>query len=166
MIMIPKTDPDALGFLLGETARLMRHNFERRIAGIGLQITTGEARTLIFVAANEGARQNVIAERMSVEPMTVCGYLDRLEKCGLISRSPDPADRRAKNVRTTDAADATIAAIRAEGRAMVDQAQAGLDADSRLLLSAALRTVKGNLIDMLQEKPAVLPIFVVDGVKA
>jgi len=162
MIMTLKTDPDALGFLLGETARLMRNNFERRIAGIGLQITTGEARTLIFVAANEGARQSVIAERMSVEPMTVCGYLDRLERVGLISRNPDPADRRAKNVRTTDDADATISAIRAAGRAMVDEAQAGLDAESRVLLSAALRMVKGNLIDMLQEKPAARSADTVD----
>ena len=31
---------------------------------------------------------------------------------------------------------------------MVDEAQAGLDAETRLLLSTALRAVKGNLIDM------------------
>jgi MarR family transcriptional regulator for hemolysin len=164
--MTVKTDPDALGFLLAETARLMRSNFERRIAGIGLQITTGEARTLIFVSANEGARQSVIAERMGVEPMTVCGYLDRLEKSGLVSRQTDPLDRRAKNVRTTDAADATIAAIRTEGRALADQAQAGLDAESRALLSAALRAVKGNLIDLLDEGPDALSLATVGGAKA
>ena len=147
-----KTDPDALGFLLGDTARLMRNSFERRIAGLGLQITTGEARALIFVAANEGARQSVIAERMSVEPMTVCGYLDRLEKAGLVSRHPDPGDRRAKNVRTTDAADATIAAIRAAGRDMVDQAQTGLDEDERAALGAALRVVRANLAELLAER--------------
>lgn len=164
MIMMLKTDPDGLGFMLGETARLMRNSFERRIAEIGLQITTGEARTLIFVAANEGARQTVIAERMGVEPMTVCGYLDRLEKCDLVSRSPDPADRRAKNVRTTDAANATIAAIRAAGRAMLDQAQAGLDEDERVALGSALRVVRGNLADFLAERGA--PPSAVPGVPA
>lgn len=148
-----KTDPDSLGFLLNETSRLIRSSFERRIAGIGLQITPGEARTLIYVAANEGARQSAIAERMGVEPMTVCGYIDRLEKCGLVARQPDPADRRAKNVRTTDAADATIAAIRAEAKTLVEQAQAGLDPESRAVLTAALRTIRSNLIDMLGEKP-------------
>ncbi|MBX9459093.1 MAG: MarR family winged helix-turn-helix transcriptional regulator [Rhizobium sp.] len=161
-----KTDPDSLGFLLNETARLMRHDFERRIAGIGLQVTTGEARALIYVAANDGARQSVIAERMGVEPMTVCGYLDRLEKCGLVSRHPDPGDRRAKNVRTTDAADATIAAIRAEGKAMVEQAQAGLDAESRAILAAALRTVRGNLIEMLDERNPARLAVAGDGVPA
>ena len=166
MIMTLKTDPDALGFLLGETARLMRNSFERRIAGIGLQITTGEARTLIFVSANEGARQSVIAERMGVEPMTVCGYLDRLEKFGLISRQTDPLDRRAKNVRTTEAADATIATIRAEGRALAEQVQAGLDAENRALLSAALRTVRGNLVGMLDEKSEAHPLALAGGAEA
>ena len=123
-----KTDPDSLGFLLNDTSRLMRQSFERRIANIGLQITPGEARALIYIAANEGARQSVIADRMGVEPMTVCGYIDRLEKCGLVGRQPDTADRRAKNVHTTEAAEAMITAIRAEAKIIVEQAQAGLDA--------------------------------------
>jgi DNA-binding MarR family transcriptional regulator len=148
-----KTDPDTLGFLLNETSRLLRHNFERRIAGIGLDITPGEARALIYVAANEGARQTVIAERMGVEPMTVCGYIERLERHGLVARKPDPADKRAKQVHTTDAADSTIAAIRAEAKVMVDQVQAGLDPDSRALLLSALRHVRGNLLDLLGERP-------------
>lgn len=161
-----KTDPDSLGFLLNETSRLVRCNFERRIAGLGLQVTPGEARALIYVAANEGARQSVIAERMGVEPMTVCGYLDRLERNGLVSRHPDPADRRAKNVRTTDAADATITAIRAEGKAIVDLAQAGLDPESRAVLSIALRAVRDNLAGMLDEARDQRPLAAVSGGKA
>ena len=148
-----KTDPDSLGFLLNDTSRLMRQGFERRIAGIGLQITPGEARALVYVAANDGARQNVIAERMGVEPMTVCGYIDRLAKCGLVHRQPDPTDRRAKNVRTTEAADATIAIIRAEAKIVVERAQAGIEPESRALLAAALKQLRGNLLDMLGERP-------------
>jgi MarR family transcriptional regulator, transcriptional regulator for hemolysin len=153
-----KTDPDSLGFLLNDTSRLMRQSFERRIAGIGLQITPGEARALIYVAANEGARQNVIADRMGVEPMTVCGYIDRLEKIGLVSRTPDPSDRRAKNLRTTDAADAMITAIRAEAKVVVEQAQAGLDAATRSMLTAALKQVRGNLLDITGEKAEIQPV--------
>jgi DNA-binding MarR family transcriptional regulator len=152
-----KTDPDSLGFLLNDTARLMRQSFERRIAGIGLQITPGEARALIYVAANEGARQSVIADRMGVEPMTVCGYVDRLEKIGLVSRQPDPSDRRAKNLRTTEAADAMITTIRAEAKFVVEQAQAGLDAATRSTLTAALKQVRGNLLDITGEKVDIQP---------
>ena len=161
-----KTDPDSLGFLLSDTSRLMRQNFERRIAGIGLQITPGEARALIYIAANESARQSVIADRMGVEPMTVCGYIDRLEKVGLVARQPDTADRRAKNVRTTEAAEAMILAIRAEAKVVVDQAQAGLDAETRAMLTAALKQVRGNLIDLAGEKPEVQPSRMLDEVRA
>jgi DNA-binding MarR family transcriptional regulator len=152
-----KTDPDSLGFLLNDTSRLMRQSFERRIADVGLQITPGEARALIYIAANEGARQSVIADRMGVEPMTVCGYIDRLEKCGLVSRQPDPADRRAKNVHTTEAAEAMILAIRAEAKIVVEQAQAGLDAPTRAMLIAALKQVRGNLMEISGEKSAAPP---------
>lgn len=161
-----KSDPDSLGFLLNDTSRLMRQSFERRIAGIGLQITPGEARALVYIAANEGARQSVIAERMGVEPMTVCGYIDRLEKCGLVGRQPDPDDRRAKNVRTTEAANATIAAIRGEAKTLVEQAQAGLDADARSALTTALKQVRGNLIDLLGEKLEIQAISLLGEVQA
>lgn len=153
--MTLKTDPDTLGFLLSETSRLLRSDFERRIAGIGLDITPGEARALIYVAANEGARQSMIAERMGVEPMTVCGYIDRLECYGLVLRKPDPADKRAKQVHTTDAADGTIAAIRAEAKRMVEEVQAGLDADSRALLLAALKHLRGNLLETLGDRSGI-----------
>ena len=147
-----KINPDSLGFLLSETSRLVRTGFERRVSRIGLDITAGEARALIHVAANEGARQTVIAERMGVEPMTVCAYLDRLEKVGLVERRPDPTDRRAKNVRTTDAADATIMAIRRETAALFDQVQAGLDPDQRAALLSMLKVLRAYLFDVLSDR--------------
>lgn len=143
--MPAKNNPDALGFLLTDTARLIRSAFERQVADSGLGITPGEARALSHVAANEGARQTAIAERMGVEPMTVCAYLDRLEKLGLITRTLDPHDRRAKQVRTTDAADAVIAAIRRESAEIYELAQAGLDDAQRAALTAALKLVRENL---------------------
>ena len=51
------------------------------------------------------------------------GRLDRLEKGGLVARSPDPADRRGLTITLSDA-----------GRILVDQAVgAGLDAQRRVL---------------------------------
>lgn len=161
-----KTNPDSLGFLLTEVSRLMRQAVERRISDAGLEITSGEARALMYVAANEGARQTVIAERMSVEPMTVCAYLDRLEKIGLVTRGPDPDDRRAKNVRTTDEADRTIAAIRKETTALIDTVQAGLDADARQALVASLKHLRGNLHSALADRRAAQDAQSVTGVEA
>lgn len=153
-----KANPDSLGFLITETARLLRVAFERRITEAGLDITPAEARTLVYVAATEGARQNIIADRMGVEPMTVCAYLDRLEKLNLIARCQDPSDRRAKNVRTTDDADRMLASVQQETSKLFDQIQNGLDAETRKVFQAALKTVRNNLQGLLADKPAQEPV--------
>ena len=100
-----RPDPDSLGFVLIDVSRMLRGAFERRIAVAGLGLTPGEARTLVHVAALEGSRQQDIAQRMGVEPMTLSSYLDRLQSMGFIERRPDPADRRAKQIFTTGTAD-------------------------------------------------------------
>jgi MarR family transcriptional regulator, transcriptional regulator for hemolysin len=148
-----KTNPDSLGFMMTETARLLRVAFERRIAEAGLDITPAEARTLVYVAAGEGSRQNIIAERMGVEPMTVCAYLDRLEKLNLIARCADPNDRRAKNVRTTDEADAMLANVRDQTSDLFDQAQTGMDPEARVVFMESLKTMRDNLRSVLSDKP-------------
>ena len=99
--MSPRPDPDALGFVLIDVARLLRSAFERRIAIAGLGLTPGEARTLVRISTLEGSRQLDIAQRMGIEPMTLSTYLDRLQSLGYIERRPDPADRRAKLIFTT-----------------------------------------------------------------
>ena len=153
--MPQKTNPDSLGFVLTETSRLMRVALERRIAAVGLDVTPAEARALMHVAATEGARQTVIAERMGVEPMTVCAYLDRLERLGLVSRQPDPHDRRAKNVRTTESADRLIAIVREQSIALYDEIQTGMDRDERDAFLTVLKAMRGNLHALLAEKPSV-----------
>jgi MarR family transcriptional regulator for hemolysin len=45
-----KANPDSLGFMMTETARLLRVAFERRIAEAGLDITPAEARTLVWAS--------------------------------------------------------------------------------------------------------------------
>lgn len=106
--MLPKFDPDALGFLLSDVARLLRAELDRRIAAAGIGLTPSEARTLLHAARLESSRQSVIADQMGVEAMTLSTYLDRLEARGLIRREPDPGDRRAKLVHLTDAAEPVL----------------------------------------------------------
>lgn len=99
------TAPDRIiTFLLNDLARLMRRHFAEGLADAGLGLTLGEARTLAFVRRLPGRRQTILADYLGVEPMTLVGFLDRLESAGLVSRSPDPADRRAKLVWPTEKA--------------------------------------------------------------
>ncbi|MVA96584.1 MarR family transcriptional regulator [Nitratireductor sp. CAU 1489] len=105
-------DPDTFGFVIGDLSRLMRAEMERRIAQAGLSVTPGEGRTLANIARIGCVRQNMLAERMGLEAMTLSTYLDRLEARGLVSRAPDPADRRAKLVNLTPAADEVLGHVK------------------------------------------------------
>jgi MarR family transcriptional regulator for hemolysin len=110
--MPARTDTETFGFLVTDVARLIRQEFDRLITEAGLGLTPGEARALSHAARAGSVRQNVMAERMGVEAMTLSGYLDRLEAQGLIRRTTDPTDRRAKLVHLTEDADAVLARIR------------------------------------------------------
>ncbi len=93
------------GLALIDAARLLRARFDRALADAHLGLTPGEARTLVYVGLHPGSRQTVLAALMGVEPMTLVGYLDRLEACGLIVREPDSSDRRAKIIHLTPQAE-------------------------------------------------------------
>ncbi|MFZ2102753.1 MAG: MarR family winged helix-turn-helix transcriptional regulator [Oricola sp.] len=138
-------DSETFGFIVTDIARLTRGLLEKRIATAGFAVTPGEARALLHIAALEGERQNRIAERLGVEPMTACTYIDRLEKLGLVERSPDPDDRRAKNVRTTAQSRELIDSILEQTAALREETLAGLEAEERSAMLAALRHARKNL---------------------
>lgn len=110
--MPPRTDTETFGFLVTDVSRLIRQEFDRLINEGGLGVTPGEARALSHAARAGSVRQTVLAERMGVEAMTLSAYLDRLEARGLVGRTVDPSDRRAKLVHTTDAANEVLVRIR------------------------------------------------------
>jgi MarR family transcriptional regulator, transcriptional regulator for hemolysin len=140
-----KIDKDSLAFLVADCARLMRAACERRILTAGLELTAGEARTLIQVAAINGSRQLDIAGRMGLEPMTVSAFLDKLQARGLIERQPDPSDRRAKRILLSDAAEEMIKAISIEIGAVQRVATQGLDHAAQDHVRTALKCVRQNL---------------------
>lgn len=134
-----------LGFLLVDVARLFRHEFERAVVEAGMSLTPGEIRALIYVWRFEGSRQAVLAERMGVEPMTMSAYLDRLETRGLIVRSVDKNDRRAKVVHTTPAASDVFEEIMPIASAMYDRLVSGFSEEERKLVSQLLTRIRQNL---------------------
>ena len=134
-----------LGFLLVDTARLYRTRIDRAFEQAGLGLTAGEARTLAYVHLHPGSRQNALAVRMNVEPMTLVGFLDRLEAQGLVVRDADPSDRRAKIVRLTDAAEPLLTGVIAAAAQARTQALAGIDDAEREIFRSVLLRMRDNL---------------------
>ena len=143
--MSSRSDTDTFGFLLTDVARLIRQEFDRQIAEAGLGLTPGEARALSHAARAGSVRQNVLAERMGVEAMTLSAYLDRLEARGLIQRTVDPIDRRAKLVHLTETSEEMLARIREVGIKARAGAERSMTAAEWETLLALLKRMRAEL---------------------
>jgi DNA-binding MarR family transcriptional regulator len=95
-----------------------------------------------YVALNRLARgdaptQLALASAMGHDKTRLIGLLDALERDGLITRSPDPNDRRARIVRMTPKGRRRHAAVVREIRAMEERVLAGVPEREALLSALA-----------------------------
>lgn len=142
--MARRVDPDGFGFLISDLARLIRLDIDRRIEAAGIGLTPGEARTLVYVARYGEERQNVLADRMGLEAMTLSSYLDRLERQGFVKRIPDPSDRRAKLVQLTPSAQVALETILRVGQEVRQRARGNMNEEQWHLLHEQLKVMRAN----------------------
>lgn len=125
-------------YLLSDTARLLRRTFDARVRKLGM--TSAQARLLLMLDHSEGENQGFYAERLEVEPISLCRLIDRMEEAGLLERRRDPADRRAWRVHLTE-----------RSRQVIDQVRAGLDGMEEEMLTGLSRDERGNLMALLEK---------------
>jgi DNA-binding MarR family transcriptional regulator len=53
---------------------------------------------LLSLWEQDGLKANELGKRAGLEPSTMTGLLDRMERDGLLKREPDPYDRRANKI--------------------------------------------------------------------
>lgn len=134
---------DSLGFLVGDVARLLRHNFQ--IQMIGSPLTQAQSRVLVHVARTKGLRQVELAERLEVRPMTLARLIDQLCVAGLVERQPDHTDRRAHIIVLTEKSASYLEAIGEVGKKIQAKAVAGLTPEESDLVISALKKMRENL---------------------
>jgi len=132
-----------LGYLVHELARLMK----RRLDGEARlhKITVPQWRALAHVGKNAAITQTAVAQALDTDPMTISGVLDRLEKNGLITREPDPADSRAKLTQLTPAGAERLDLARRLGTEMYQAALAGIPKEDVATAESVLRQMRDNL---------------------
>lgn len=140
--------------LVVDLARLLRRRFEAELSRVDTGLTAGEARTLFYVWRHPEQRQAMLADLMYVEPMTLVGYLDTLEKAGLILRSPDPNDRRAKLISLTPDAVPVLERIDSALQSVRSKALENIPDDNRDILETLLQSMKDSLlVELSRERP-------------
>lgn len=141
---MPQQSQPTLGFLLHDTARLLRKRFEQRARHLGL--TRSQWQVLAHLATCEGIHQGGLADLLDIEPITLVRLLDKLEAIGLIERRPHPTDRRIRLLHLTDAAHPLLGFMRTLGDVTRAEALEGVSQADREALFRALTTMKSNLI--------------------
>ncbi|MBS0482898.1 MAG: MarR family transcriptional regulator [Proteobacteria bacterium] len=130
-------------YLLSDTARLLRRAFDARVSLLGM--TSTQARLLLTLSHSEGENQVAYAERLEVEPITLCRLIDRMAEADLIERRPDPADRRAWRIHLTDSSRRKLDEVRQCLAGLEEEVLAGLSARQCEDLSATLELIRGNI---------------------
>lgn len=134
---------DSTAFMIADVSRLMRRRFDERARAIG--ITRPQWRALTALSRVEGINQGGLAERLEVEPITLCRMVDRLEEAGHVERRRDPNDRRAWNIYLTDRSRPLLDQLRAIGDDVFAAAFDGFAPDERAALAEMLDRLRLNL---------------------
>ncbi|WP_374928117.1 MarR family winged helix-turn-helix transcriptional regulator [Kytococcus sedentarius] len=123
---------DALGELYLGTSRRLRHHIARSLAPTGM--VPHHARALRLIDRDGPMRLGELAAALHVVPRSVTDVVDALADAGWVSRSADPADRRATVIATTAAGRARAREVEQVRRAAGDAFFATLSADDRRTL--------------------------------
>ena len=132
-----RDDDAAVVDLLMRAARTQRRRWLDVLAPWDL--SPHHARALRVVAGREGTRLSDLAEALHIAPRSATEVADALQARGLVERTPDPADRRAVVLRTTD-----------EGRRVRAEVDAARAADSRDLLARLSPEDRASLARILR----------------
>ena len=130
---------------IAETADALRRNLSRRASTLG--VTRAQWRVLGRLYIEPNLRQVELADRLDMEPITLCRIVDRLEESKLMERRPDPQDRRAWRLVLTERSKPVIESLTELSHAMAAEALAGFDPCELELLSGMLKRIRANLVD-------------------
>ena len=140
---------ESTGFLISDIARLMRREFDMRARRLG--VTRAQWRTLLVLQREEGVRQTVLAEKLEVEPITLCRMIDRLAESGLVERRRDPDDRRAWQLYLTPAALPLLEQLHEVGASIGEDKFPWLSKPEEAALTDLLGRIRDSLLEPVEE---------------
>jgi DNA-binding MarR family transcriptional regulator len=135
-VTTPTTVESDLGWTLGAVMRTYL-----RATGSALADVPGGPRgyqVLTACVREEPPTQLVLARRLGLDRTVMTHLLDDLEAAGLVERRPDPVDRRARRIVSTEAGTARLDELDRRLAEVEDVVLAPLDAAERRTLRALL----------------------------
>ena len=143
---------EQLAWDIGETSHALRRAFDRRAAELG--ITRAQWRVLAHLDHQPGQRQVDLAERMDIEPITLCRIVDKLEEGGLVERRRDPGDRRAWQLFLRDSAAPLVTKLHALAEDFSADIFGDLDPQELDRAKTLLAAIRNNIASMTPRSKA------------
>ncbi|MDR3474740.1 MAG: MarR family transcriptional regulator [Devosia sp.] len=112
----------------------------------------GAAPLLWIGRMGEGVRQNTLAERIGIEGASLVRVLDELTAAGLVTRQPDPSDRRANLLYLTEKGREVTAAVEAEINELRERIFADVDGEDIAAARRVFAAIKRSA-ESLPSKP-------------
>lgn len=137
--------------LINMAARAFARLGERRVKAFGFNI----AQMPVLYLLRDGAAmsQKDLAHFAKIEQPSMTQMLARMERDGLVHRTPDPKDGRSSLVSLTEAAKAKLPAAREALHANSTRVLAGFSPDEVATLIALLQRLNENLDREVAEDP-------------
>ena len=125
------------GHLINRAARLLLRFADVRFRPLGLGVASFPV--LSMLRTGERLSQKELALRVRIEQPSMAQLLSRLERDGMIKRSPDPADGRS-----------SLVSITRKALGILPEVDAAVDAGNELALAGMSDAEVATLIDLLQ----------------
>lgn len=133
----------SIGYWLTLATQAYHRAFSDELAPYG--ITYRQAQVLGWLALEQQITQSELTARMLIEPPTLVGILDRMERSGWIVRQPSTEDRRKKVIHATDAAEPLWRDIVACAKRMRRRATEGIGPEQLKQVHDTLRQIHANV---------------------
>lgn len=93
---------ESVGYQVNHLGRLLAQALRLRLAPYG--VVPGQFGQLLALYEQEGMTQNELCAEVRIDQSTMAHTLKRMDRDGLVERTPDPADRRRSLVTLTERA--------------------------------------------------------------
>ncbi|MBI2799290.1 MAG: MarR family transcriptional regulator [Gammaproteobacteria bacterium] len=136
-----------LGFYIHDASRLRRIVYDTALRPLG--VTRSQAWVIAYLSRRDGMAQSELANQLDLGKVALGGLVDRLETSRLIERRAHDGDRRVKQIFLTAEGRKVVAKMRKIASATNARILNGVSARDVKATTRILRTVKGNLLQMV-----------------
>jgi MarR family transcriptional regulator for hemolysin len=137
-------DAESLGLLIHTVAKAWREELDRRLRPLGLTRVQWQA-LLLISRADAGLTQRELAQALDIGAPATVALVDRMERDGLVERTPFPGDRRRNAVRATGSSRRLLGRIQATAGTLRREVLAGMSPAEVATLAELLRRARERI---------------------